>query len=75
MTKGIYWIVRAPDGSYFHRSLSLYRSDSIDKFIEDADLLEKKLGGFSWDWKWYYRRGFRVVRVRFIEVNDDQTQT
>jgi len=52
-----YWIIKRPQGDYYFNTLSPSKKDCISRFEEDD------VGS----WKRYYGRGFRCVRVSFIE--------
>ena len=56
--KNAWWAVKAPDGSFFTWTVDEYKGDSA-RHMENS---------FLNPWKHYYRKGYRVVRVRIVEV-------
>ena len=51
MKTPIYWIVTASDGDYALRTISYYRKDAIEKWMDNTKTLEWKRDSKKYGWK------------------------
>ena len=63
MKNNIYWIIKTPNGIPLPFTFSSARCGSLNKYLAENGIY----GGHE-DWKQFYRRGYRCVKVKLAEV-------